>query len=351
MRPARGARAQTTAVSLALHVVPGLEDLASRWVGQEIPTADVERAWRDFDERTSLLPIHLDREGDASSAAEVLLTCPLAEDVFATALRIDDVPPVFAGLHVVRDAVAHDPALTAALDVAFKLHGAVRRVTYRVICRTAGRHSFRRVDLQRAVEHGVTQRFPSWRLVEDAARLELWVVLAERRLWLGVRLSDAAMRHRSYLQASLPAALKPTVARAMVVLSRPTPDDVFLDPMCGSGTILLERAASARHARLLGGDLDPAAVDATVTNVGPRHKPISLQRWDARQLPLRAGSVTALVCNLPFGRQVGTAEENRRLYPALQRLPILLRGLPTTIYVIRRVQTASRGAVLPRPRS
>ena len=319
------------------------------------------------------MPVELGRGDDAGAAAGTLLRCPLAEDVFATGLQIDEVPPVFAGLHLVRDSVAHAAALAAALDVAFRVRGATRRVAYRVVARASGRHSFRRVDLQHAVERGLAARFPSWKLVDDAARLEFWVVLAERRLWLGVRLSDAAMRHRTYLQVSLSAALKPTIAHAMVQLSQPAPDDVFLDPMCGSGTILLERAAAARHAWLLGGDLDPAAVAAAATNVGPRHKPLSLQLWDARSLPLQDGAISAVVSNLPFGRQVGSPEEVRRLYPALlrewrrvvapggrlvvltsdhhalmralapltdlhlaRRLPVLVRGLLATIYVIRR---------------
>jgi tRNA (guanine6-N2)-methyltransferase len=47
--------------------------------------------------------------------------------------------------------------------------------------------------------------------------------------------------------------------------------------------------------------------------------PISIHEWDARQLPLDAGSVTAPAVNLPFGAQVGSVEENRDLYPAFLR--------------------------------
>jgi 23S rRNA G2445 N2-methylase RlmL len=103
----------------------------------------------------------------------------------------------------------------------------------------------------------------------------------------------------------------------MVQLTDPAPDDVFLDPMCGSGTILIERALAQRYRLLLGGDRDPAAVEATLENIGPRYKPIEVRRWDAAHLPLESGSVSALATNLPFGKQIGSAEENRTLYPAL----------------------------------
>jgi 23S rRNA G2445 N2-methylase RlmL len=44
---------------------------------------------------------------------------------------------------------------------------------------------------------------------------------------------------------------------------------------------------------------------------------ISLQVWDARALPLDSASVTRVITNLPFGKQIGTAEANEELYPAL----------------------------------
>jgi tRNA G10 N-methylase Trm11 len=39
-----------------------------------------------------------------------------------------------------------------------------------------------------------------------------------------------------------------------------------------------------------------------------------LHRWDARRLPLADASVDRLVTNLPFGKQMGSLRENRRLY-------------------------------------
>jgi 23S rRNA G2445 N2-methylase RlmL len=186
-----------------------------------------------------------------------------------------------------------------------------------VIARKAGSQAFRRVDVQHAVEHAILSRYPRWRVVEDDARLELWVHLVERTFLAGFRLSDITMRQRTYRRESIPAALKPTVAHAMVMLSVPRDGDVFLDPMCGSGTILIERAEASRYRLLLGGDSDPAAVAATRANVGPRYKPIQIRQWDARNLPLDDHSVTAVVTNLPFGKQIGTPAEIRTLYPAL----------------------------------
>jgi 23S rRNA G2445 N2-methylase RlmL len=54
-------------------------------------------------------------------------------------------------------------------------------------------------------------------------------------------------------------------------------------------------------------------------NIRPRYKPIEVKPWDARELPLDENSVNAVVCNLPFGVQISTPEENRRLYPAVMK--------------------------------
>jgi 23S rRNA G2445 N2-methylase RlmL len=103
------------------------------------------------------------------------------------------------------------------------------------------------------------------------------------------------------------------------MLTRPTEQDVFLDPMCGAGTLLLERAHMGRYEQLYGGDQNPEALAVAQINVGTRYQPLSLQEWDARNLPLDAASITAAAVNLPFGHQIGSPEENRSLYPAVVR--------------------------------
>jgi tRNA (guanine6-N2)-methyltransferase len=112
----------------------------------------------------------------------------------------------------------------------------------------------------------------------------------------------------------LPASLRPSVAAALVWLTEPAPEDVLLDPLCGAGTILIERGLVARHRLLLGGEMDEAALAAAVTNIGPRHKPRQLFHWDARRLPLTEGSVTKVATNLPFGVKIGDPRQLPALY-------------------------------------
>jgi tRNA (guanine6-N2)-methyltransferase len=298
--------------SYLAHVVPGLELIAVAEMRANLAGFRETDQIRAVDERTSLLLF------TTSSAPGELLQLRTVEDVFVLALDTAGIPASRVGLAAIRSTVAHASALppgaTAALQQRPRRKG---KTTFRVIARKVAEHAYRRVDVQRATELGIQDRFAAWRLVEDDAQLEFWVQLVRDRLLLAVRLSDSDMRQRTYRRASLPAALTPTVAAAMVVLSQPQEDDVFLDPMCGSGTILIERALAGRYRMLLGGDVAPDAVAATRENIGPRYKPIEIQQWDARALPLEDGTVSKIVTNLPFGKQIGSAEDNRTLYPAL----------------------------------
>ena len=365
-------RATPAAPLYLAHVVPGLEELAAGELAGPPWRVQGAGALRGFDERTSLLRFRY------RGAPRDLLDLSLVEDIFALAAESETVPGGWSGLAAIRDALAASPDFDPAVAVAAEVRRVrTRSATFRVVARKAGEHAFRRVDVQQAAERAVAERFPRWRLVDENAQAELWLHLVGSHLIAGLRLSGDELRQRTYLRVSLPAALKPTVARAMVTLSRPRPDDVFLDPMCGAGTILIERALAGRYRLLLGGDLDPHAVEATETNVGTRYQPIEIRQWDARTLPLDTGSVSAIVTNLPFGRQVGSAAENRALYPALlaewtrvlqaggrmvlltsdaallrralarhpelrqqQRVQVLVRGVPAAIHVLRHTGAA-----------
>jgi tRNA (guanine6-N2)-methyltransferase len=203
----------------------------------------------------------------------------------------------------------------------------VKRQMFRVVVQAddVQWRQYRRQELMLAAERAVLGFGPSWRVNRDEAPLEIWLQQVGRELLVSVRLSDNARRQRGGRAAEREAALRPTVAAAMVWLARPADDDVFLDPMCGAGTILLERALAGRYARLVGGDSDPAAVAAALENFGPRHQPRRIERWDARALPLEDASVTRLACNLPWGRRVGEKAEMPALYAAL--LPEFARVL------------------------
>jgi tRNA (guanine6-N2)-methyltransferase len=274
-----------------------------------------------------------------------LLELRLAEDVFAQlgVLRLTGRP---VDLKTLAKAAALGGELSRMLPA---------RSRFRVVVQAddAPWRQYRRVDVQTAAEGAVLRGHPGWRLVRDEAPVEVWLQQVGHELMMGLRLTTGAHRARGGRTVEREAALRPTIAAAMVRLTQPADDDVFLDPMCGSGTILLERAAAGRYALLLGGDNDTAAVEATLANFGPRHQPKRIEHWDARALPLEDASVDKLACNLPWGRQVGRPEELPVLYRDVLRelVRVVKPGgravlLTSEWELLKRVISAQRGLKL-----
>lgn len=243
------------------------------------------------------------------------------EDLFALVAYRHGLASESRALDAARAAARDTPYLDAALRARVGLlpgSRAGRRLRFRVVARMSGQHEFRRVDLERAVERGVSDRHDhTWRLEQEQADVEFWATMIADELFLGMRLSDERMRHRGYKVAHRPGSLRPSVAAALGWLSQPGPDDIVLDPLCGVGTILIERAHLGRYRELIGGDSDREAIEAARTNIGPRYKPIELRLWDAAVLPLGDASVTRIITNLPWGIKYSSHAQNRRLYPRL----------------------------------
>ena len=247
-----------------------------------------------------------------------LLTIGTAEDLFAA---LDEHP--FTGMRHELTSVPAALRELPGLDLALSYHRKTlpttkKKTTFRVVAQAIhDPKEYRRIDLQMALEEAIDKRYHrNWQRVDDEAVVEVWTHLLHEQIILGLRLSDERMRHREYKLEHLPASLRPTVAYAMVWLSGIEENDVFLDPMCGAGTILIERAQAGRYKQLYGGDIRPEALTAVTTNVGNKYKPIELKEWDARDLPFENESIDKIVCNLPFGKQIGSEEENKELYGA-----------------------------------
>lgn len=134
-----------------------------------------------------------------------------------------------------------------------------------------------------------------------------------------VRLTPRPLSARSWRVCNLEGALNATVAQAAIRLTEPDPRDHFLNIACGSGTLLIERAAHSPATRLLGYDLSQEALACAHANIAAagQAEMITVQHGDARALPLLDASIDALCVDLPFGHRVGSHEENLALYPAL----------------------------------
>ena len=283
---------------------PGLEEVSAGEIVGRLAGARVEQ------KRPGV--VFFEYGGDP----RLLLELGSTEDIFALIVRGEVGAQKREGLAQAEELVKGASLLDGAVEVYRRLKPKkAKRVTYRVVVqRRGGGQRYVRQDLQKRVARAVSERFLRWKWVDENGLVEIWVLQDREEFVCGLRLSDRTMRHRTYKRANIKASLRPIVARSMVLLSEPGDDDVFLDPMCGAGTILIERGDYGRYRQLLGGDISERALEAARTNIGPRYKPIEIRQWDATELPLPDGSVTRIACNLPFGKKIGSHQENRVLY-------------------------------------
>jgi tRNA (guanine6-N2)-methyltransferase len=132
-----------------------------------------------------------------------------------------------------------------------------------------------------------------------------------------IRLTPRPLATRDWRVANYEGALNASVAHAMISLTQPQPDDVFVNLCCGSGTLLIERMRSGTQQFAIGCDIAKEPLTyAKLNSTAAGIQPILIQA-DARQLPLDSGSVNKLCVDLPFGQLVGTHTENTTLYPAV----------------------------------
>ncbi len=98
----------------------------------------------------------------------------------------------------------------------------------------------------------------------------------------------------------LPGVIIPKVARVLVNLSGLNAKELFLDPFCGTGGILIE--AGMVGARVLGSDVQEKMVRGAKENLQFFGLPGDCVVGDASQLPLGDSTVDALATDVPYGK-------------------------------------------------
>lgn len=221
-----------------------------------------------------------------------------------------------------------------------------------------GEHPFRSPDIATVAGQAVIDRYRAatgQRLpvdLDDPVTV-VRVELSGSRLRVGLDLVPGSLHRRPYTANQHPAALKATVASALLLLAGWRREESLLDPVCGGGTILVEagRAALRRPVGPPGterlaalGIHDPALAETVAAAVraaelppeplairGVELSPVHLERarrnlaaaglggvvevgeGDARALK-GVGEVDCVVANPPYGVRVGSPRMLRPLY-------------------------------------
>lgn len=194
---------------------------------------------------------------------------------------------------------------------ALRPEGPPRRLRFDVVASLDGRRRFNRYAVERAAGTVLSRRLGGEFAERDPkAGLKGEVDLTVRLLITGpvavaaLRLTARPLHRRPYKADAGPGTLHPPLAAAMLRLAGAAKAKVMVDPFCGDGTVPIELARSHVGVHALGADLDPARLANAQANAGRSGADVTLLRADAGRLPLRAGTVGAVVTNPPWQRLV-----------------------------------------------
>ncbi len=194
--------------------------------------------------------------------------------------------------------------------------------SFAVRANRVGSHAFRSLDIARVagdaiIRAAVAETGVKPRVDLDYPSTVIHVDLVEDELTVSVEIGGEMSWHRrGYRVYDHPAALKPTLAYAMIRLSGAVDGDTILDPMCGGGTVPIEAAYLFEDSRMICLDKNPrhiwgARLNARAALVEGR---IRFIVGDARMLSRYVEEVDVLVTNPPYGIRLGSPRQVRRVY-------------------------------------
>lgn len=96
--------------------------------------------------------------------------------------------------------------------------------------------------VKKAIVERLKQKYQVEWFQETGPRYSVQVALLKNRVTLTIDTSGAGLHKRGYREEAGEAPIKETLAAALVQLSHWQPERLLLDPLCGSGTILIEAA-------------------------------------------------------------------------------------------------------------
>jgi tRNA (guanine6-N2)-methyltransferase len=185
-----------------------------------------------------------------------------------------------------------------------------------------GEHEYTSLDIARvsgdAVIDAVREKYGIRPPVDlDYPAVIVSVDVIGSRVIVGIDLGgDISWHRRGYRVYDHPAALKPTLAYAMIILSGARDGDVILDPMCGGGTIAIEAALIFENSPIICLDKNPRHIEGALQNAvaaGVANR-IEFIVGDARKLSSYVEEAHVVISNPPYGIRLGSPREVRKLY-------------------------------------
>jgi len=212
--------------------------------------------------------------------------------------------------------------------------------------------------VKRAVVEGMKRRYRTEWFEESGPVYKIEISMLKDRATLTVDTSGAGLHKRGYRADAGEAPLRETIAAALVILSRWTPERILADPMCGSGTIAIEAALIGKNIapgltrsfasedwaqipgeiwsearedarreindaefRILASDSDGQVLKKARTNAlrAGVADYVAFQKLEVAEFRSRK-KYGCIVCNPPYGERLGDSREVERLYRTMGKV-------------------------------
>ncbi|RLE84973.1 MAG: hypothetical protein DRJ67_09660 [Thermoprotei archaeon] len=285
------------ATRLLLTTVPGLEDLLLE------EAARLLRTVKRREVRRGRVLLECSRPLEAGELSALLSRLALAEKAYVVLLEakvgsLEEVSrAVRQGLCCLEDLLK--PPVYFAVEAA-----------------RVGEHPFTSRDIAREVGSVIQELKPSPPVSLDDPDVLLYAELIGDEFRLCVDLTPfMSLKDRGYRVYLHPSALNPIVARAMCRIARVQEGDVVVDPMCGSGTIIIECMLEAPNARGVGCDVNPAHVRGAALNARAAGIMADFVVADVKSLArVIRPPVDVVAANPPYGIREKAVGGLRRVY-------------------------------------
>lgn len=194
--------------------------------------------------------------------------------------------------------------------------------TFAVRVSRLGSHKYTSIDIARVAGDAIREaifksygRYPKVNLNHPEVIIRINVI-GETCLIGICTTGDDSLHKRGYRVYNHPAALKPTIAFAMCMLSKIIDGMLIIDPMCGGGTIPIECCFLNVKAEIYGMDISPKHVRGAKLNAlaaGVFDK-VKFKVGDATRMDKLSLNVDRIVSNLPYGIRISRKSFIKTLY-------------------------------------
>jgi len=293
---------------LLLTTVPGVEEVVMK----------------ELQVRFNLTPIRFEKIGISELAGRVLVELPDNTDLrFITKMRsiekaflvmdIGDIGPKREDL----EKVINNINLSWIRDYITPY------TTFAVRSVRAGNHEYTSPEISRLLGDKIVREVKRWcgfrpHVDLDDPDIVIEFDVIDSRYILGIELLRYSLRDRKYRIFRHEAAINPTLAFAMNVLLEYDPHGEYtlLDPLCGSGTIIIEGLHYYTRSFYIGIDIDRrnckgASLNCKAANIYNRACIIS---GDSTRLSKFVKEVDGIVTNPPYGVRLEPVEELGKFY-------------------------------------